>query len=199
MFKKLIFFIFINIFIHNNTFSNVNRDRVVNYLEGFHSLKSEFVQINNNGDILSGNLYVSRPGKFRIEYNQIPLLLISDAKKLAVINKDLKNISFHKIDEVPVSVLLFKELSMSNISILKLKEKENMLSVELMDSKYKDQGFVEILFEVKPFMMKKWTIYKKDNTKTEVFFNNIFIDKKLSQKLFDIDSEDPRKIPFKIY
>ena len=106
------FFIFVYILIYNDSFSNVNKDKIIDYLESFSSLKSDFIQVNNNGEILSGRLFVSRPGKFRIEYKQIPLLLISDSKRLAVINKDLKNISFHKFEEIPAGVLLFKELSM---------------------------------------------------------------------------------------
>ena len=46
--------------------------------------------------------------------------------------------------------------------------------------------------------MKKWTIFKTDKTKTEVFFDSLSLDRKLSPKLFDIESEDPRKIPFRI-
>ena len=85
MIKNILLIILVYIFIHNNSFSNVNRDRIINYLEDFNSLKAEFIQINNDGDIVSGDFYIERPGKFRIEYNQIPLLILSDSKRLAVI------------------------------------------------------------------------------------------------------------------
>lgn len=182
-----------------DAFSNVNRTRVVNYLENFFSLSSSFIQINNNGDVLSGNLFVSRPGKFRVEYDQIPLLLISDSKRLASINKELKSISFHSLNEVPINVLLFKKLSLNDIQILDLVEKENTLSISIASSKFKDKGFIKILFETKPFVMKKWTIFKTDKTKTEVFFDKLNLNNTLSPRLFDIESEDPRKIPFQIY
>ena len=66
----------------------------------------------------------------------------------------------------------------------------------MIDKKYKDQGMLEILFEFNPFIMKKWTILKNNNTKTEVFFDNLSFDRKLSPKLFDIEFEDPRKVPW---
>ena len=198
MFIKLVFFIFVYILIYNDSFSNVNKDKIIDYLESFSSLKSDFIQVNNNGEILSGSLFVSRPGKFRIEYRQIPLLLISDSKRLAVINKDLKNISFHKFEEIPAGVLLFKELSMKGIKIIKLERNENTLTAHLVDSKFKDQGFIKILFELEPLKMKKWTILKKDKSKTEVFFDNLLFNNKISSKLYDIEKEDPRNIPFSI-
>ena len=87
---------------------------------------------------------------------------------------------------------------MNDVKILKLKEYDHTLSANVVDSKYEDQGFVEILFEIKPFVMKKWTIFQKDRSKTEVFFNNLLLDNRLSPKLFDIESEDPRLIPFDV-
>ena len=92
MLIKLLIYISVYILIYNESFGNVNKDNVLSYLGSFNTLKSDFIQVNNSGEILSGNLHISRPGKFRIEYNQIPLLLICDSKKLAVINKDLKKL-----------------------------------------------------------------------------------------------------------
>ena len=165
MFIKYVYFILLYILIYSDSFSNTNKEKVLDYLESFNSLKSKFVQVNNNGDILSGALYLSRPGKFRIEYDQIPLLLICDSNRLAVINKNIKSISFHKFNEIPAGALLFKKLSLKGIQIIKIKEGENMLSVSLRDSKLKDKGVVEILFELRPFIMKKWTLYNKDKSR----------------------------------
>ena len=199
MFKKITFLILTYIFIHNKAFSNVNRDRVLNYLESFSSMSSNFIQINNNGDILSGKIFLSRPGKFRIEYEQIPLILISDSKRLASVNKDLKSISFHSKNENPLNILLFKKLDMNKIKILNLIERENTLLAKISSINFEDKGVIEILFETKPLKMKKWTILRKDQTKTEVFFDNLLFNKSLPSKLFSIESEDPRQLPFQIY
>lgn len=192
------FFIILYIFIHNNTFSNSNKNSIINYLENFQTLQSNFIQVNNNGETVLGKLYVSRPGKFRIEYSQIPLLIICDSKRLAIINKDLNNISFHRLEEIPVGILLFRKLSFKDIKILKIIERDSTIIVNLINTKFKDKGFLEIKFEKSPLMMKKWTIFKTDKTKTEVFFDNLTFDIKNNKKLYDIELEDPRKIPFKI-
>ena len=199
MLKKIALVIILYIFIHYKAFSNINRDRILNYLESFSSLNSEFIQINNNGDILSGKIFVSRPGKFRIEYEQIPLVLISDSKRLASVNRDLKSINFHSTNNNPLSILLFDKLDMKEVKILNLVERENTLLVEISSANFEDKGFIEILFETKPLVMKKWTVFKTDQTKTEVFFDNLFLNKSLPSRLFDIELEDPRKIPFQIY
>ena len=88
---------------------------------------------------------------------------------------------------------------MKKVKILNLVENENTLLVEISSSNFEERGVIEILFETKPFTMKKWTVIKKDQTKTEVFFDNIRLNKTLPSKLFNIELEDPRKIPFQIY
>ena len=95
-------------------------------------------------------------------------------------------------------MLLFKKLSLKNVEIFNLQEDENVVSVKIKNTEFKSHGFVEIMFEKKPFIMKKWTLFKNDRTKTEVFFDNLYFDNKLSPTLFDISREDPRKIPFQI-
>ena len=77
-----IFFIII-IFIYKSSFGNTNKETVLKYLQDFNSLNSKFIQINNNGEVLSGKILIMRPGKVRIEYKEIPLLLISDGKKIS--------------------------------------------------------------------------------------------------------------------
>ena len=88
---------------------------------------------------------------------------------------------------------------MKKVKILKLVENESTLLVEISSTNFEDKGIIEILFETKPFRMKKWTVLKVDRTKTEVFFDNLHLNKNLPSKLFNIELEDPRKIPFQIY
>ena len=45
--------------------------------------------------------------------------------------------------------------------------------------------------------MKKWEIDRLDNNKTEIMFNNLLLDNEIDYKLFDIEREDPRVIPWK--
>ena len=81
MINKILLFC-IAILIYNKSFADLNTDKIINYLDKFSTLKSNFIQINNNGDILTGSILLLRPGKFRVEYNEIPLLIMSDGKKL---------------------------------------------------------------------------------------------------------------------
>ena len=191
MFKKFLIIVIFSL-LYTKSFSNVNTDKIINYLNNFRTLKSKFIQVNQNGDILTGRVLLLRPGKFRIEYDQISLLIISNGRKVAVINKDIKNISFYSLNDLPSSILLFNDISLNLINILKSNDKDNVIEIEF-ERKGEDQSDVIIIaFEKKPFIMKKWTILSKDNTKTTVTFSDLLLDTKISKISFDIEREDPR-------
>ena len=184
-------------FLYTKSFSDVNTDKIINYLSSFSTLKSNFIQVNSNGDILTGKVSLIRPGKFRVEYNEISLLIISDGRKVAVINKDIKNISFYGLKDLPASIILFKDISLNNIHLLKSKNLENRIEITFSTNKNEDDEKIHITFEKKPFIMKKWSINRLDNNKTEIMFNNLLLDNQIDSKLFDIDREDPRNVPWK--
>lgn len=160
-------------------------------------MKSNFIQVNSNGDILTGKVALIRPGKFRVEYNEISVLIISDGRKVAVINKDIKNISFYNLKDLPISMILFKDISLNNIDFLKSRNLENRIEVTFRTDKKKEDEKIHITFEKQPLIMKKWEIDRLDNNKTEIMFNNLLLDNEIDYKLFDIEREDPRVIPWK--
>ena len=187
--KKIILLFFI--FIYKDSFGNQNR--IFDYLQTFSSLKSNFIQVNNNGDILTGKIFLIRPGKVRINYNEIPLLIISDGQKVATINKKLKSISFYKLSDVPIKLLLFKNFKYDNIKVLNLEESENQIVIQLTEIKKENNGYVEVIFEKQPFIMKKWIVFRDKFTKTEILLNNLKLNEKVRLELFDIDNHDPRQ------
>jgi len=191
MLKKILIFCFI-IILYNKSFSDVNTDKIINYLSSFNTLKSNFIQVNTNGDILTGKIALIRPGKFRIEYNETSLLIISDGKKVAVINKDIKSISFYSLKDLPASMILFKDISLNAIHLLKSKNLENKIEITFTTNKKKKDEIIQITFEKQPLIMKKWSIDGLNETKTEIMFNNLLLDNQIDAKLFDIEREDPR-------
>lgn len=196
MFKKILIFCFI-IILYNKSFSDVNTDKIINYLSSFNTLKSNFIQVNSNGDILTGKVALIRPGKFRVEYNEISVLIISDGRKVAVINKDIKNISFYSLKDLPASMILFNDISLKNMHLLKSKNLENRIEVTFRTNKKKNDEKIHVTFEKQPLIMKKWEIDRLDKNKTEIMFNNLLLDNEIDLKLFDIEREDPRFIPWK--
>ena len=197
VFRLLISNFLIIIFIHKTSFGNANQERVLNFLQSFNTLNAEFIQINNNGEVLSGKILITRPGKTRIEYNEIPLLLISDGKRFASINNKIKSITFYNLADIPVSLFLYKNFEKKDIEIIGLYEKENQIKIRIRHKKRNDESFLEIVFEKNPFLMKKWTIFQNATNKIEVLLDTLIVNEKNYVSSFDIDKEDPRPKVFR--
>ena len=192
MFKLRIIILFLIIFVYKSSFSNTNEQKILKYLQNFDSLKSDFIQVNNNGNVLSGKITILRPGKVRVEYNEIPLLIISDGKKIASINKELDSITFYRIKDIPLALLLFKNFSLKNVQILDYFDLENQLQIRLKEKDKEGEDFIDILFEKNTFTLKKWTVFKNKSNKTEVLLENVRLNDKINKKIFEIEEYDPR-------
>ena len=192
MFKLRIIILFLIIFVYKSSFSNTNEQKILKYLQNFDSLKSDFIQVNNNGNVLSGKITILRPGKVRVEYNEIPLLIISDGKKIASINKELDSITFYRIKDIPLALLLFKNFSLKNVQILDYLDLENQLQIRLKEKDKESEDFIDILFEKNTFTLKKWTVFNGKSNKTEVLLENVRLNDKINKKIFEIEEDDPR-------
>ena len=56
----------------------------------------------------------------------------------------------------------------------------------------KKEGFIDVLFEKNTFILKKWVVYNNKFNKTEVLLENLRLNERVSNKLFQIDNDDPR-------
>ena len=152
MLKYKVIILFLLFFVYKSSFSNNNEQKILNYLQNFNSLESDFIQVNNNGNVLSGKISILRPGKVRVEYNDIPLLIVSDGKKIASINKELDSITFYRIQDIPLALLLFKNFNLDNIRILEYSDLENQLRVRFKEKTKKKR-------DSSTFYLKKIHLY----------------------------------------
>ena len=192
MFNLRIIILILTIFVYKSSIAEVNEQKILKYLQNFNSLISDFIQVNNNGDVLSGKISISRPGKVRVEYNEVPLLIISDGKKIASINKELKSITFYRIKDIPLALLLFKNFSLDNVQILDYSDFENQLRIRLKEKNKNSEGFIDVLFEKNTFTLKKWIVFTNKVNKTEVLLENIKLNVNIQNEIFQIDESDPR-------
>ena len=131
----------------------------------------------------------------RVEYNPpIDRLIISDGKKLAIINKKQKTINFYSINQLPIKILLDDKFKINNNKIKKFEKKEGIIIIELRVMDESNISNVELIFESSPLNLKKWVIRDFQGYQTEMFLTNTRINDKIDKKNYII--EDPRQIPF---
>lgn len=169
------------------------KKKVEVYFNNMKTLKSDFTQISMDGSVSYGKIFMKRPNKFKIIFNPPQNeLIISDGRKIALINKKIKTISLYGMDQIPFSFLLSKTFDYDNFKMSKIMSKNNILSFKISEPDSKKK--IRLIFENRPFGLKKWEVTDEQGNLTQVSLNNLSINENIEKNTFVIT--DPRKIPF---
>lgn len=179
------------------SFSELGSDeikKIKEYLNNISSLKSDFTQISSDGSITYGTIFMKKPDKFRIVFHKPQNeILVSDGKKIALINKKINSISMYSIDQIPFNFLLSEQISFKNYIISETTNKNNILSFKVSERTQKGKK-IRLIFENKPLNLKKWEIEDPQGNLIQISLSNLSTNIKLENRKFLII--DPRKNPF---
>lgn len=165
------------------------------YLENIQTISSDFIQINSNGESLSGIIKIKKPGLFLLDYNKPSnLKIISNGKKVVLIDKKNKSINYYNLEELPIKIFLRKSFSLENFNVIKYQEDQKKIEFEINHKKQENKGSIKFIFQDSPLLIKKWIIRDLQGFETQMFLSNTVINDKLEDINFKI--EDPRKLPF---
>lgn len=134
--------------------------RVQDYLNNIHTLQSRFEQISNDGGVATGTLYLSRPGKMRVEYDPpVPILLVATDNRIWYYDKKLEQVSFFDLKDTPAWFLLQDNVSFGgDISVTNLERDPGALRVTVHEAKNPSLGQATLVLSDKPLELKKWQI-----------------------------------------
>ncbi len=163
--------------------------RIERYLNDITTLKSSFIQISSNGERLDGDIFISRPGRLRLQYEpSSPVLLVANGSTLTYVDWELEEISYIPTSETPLRALIAPRIELDQF--FKLGELERglgTLAITLYDSEDESSGSFKLLFADKPLQLKQW--FLKDATGTSVKISLLDVERELELKddLFIVD------------
>lgn len=97
---------------------------VQNYFNGIKSLKASFLQTSNQDNMMSGTLYIQKPGKMRADYGATsPLLIISDGTWMVNYDKEMKQAGHISLSSSPAELMLREHFLLKEV-MLKISKKQ---------------------------------------------------------------------------
>jgi outer membrane lipoprotein-sorting protein len=160
--------------------------RVSDYLNSVHTLKGSFVQVNPDGTLWEGTMYLSKPGKMRFEYKPpSPHLIVADGATLAVEDKKLKTVDRFPLIGSPLALLLSDNIDLTLYShITSVKHQPGMLLVGASAASGGTRGDIVITFSDPGLELRQWEIMDGEGYKTTVVLNDLQTGVALSPDLF---------------
>ena len=144
--------------------------RVETYLNGLTTVQSRFIQSSSEGNIARGEVFISRPGKLRFEYDPpTPVLLVADGLFLVYVDKELEQISQIPISSTPLGILIDKQIKFGDkAEVIDVKRDPGILRVTSRMIEEPEAGTVTMVFSEAPLALRQWTIVDAQGTSIRV-------------------------------
>ena len=181
---------------HPSLAERISLNKISDYINGLTTLQADFEQINSDGSIDRGKLYIRRPGRMRLEYTAPNnALVIASAGSVAIFDDKSKNgPTLFPLKKTPLNLLLKKNVDLSkNEMITEHTANNENTFIVAKDPKRKSQGSIKMMFSNSPISLQGWTITNQSNQKTKIILDKLDKKTKIPLYLFNISAASKNK------
>lgn len=159
------------------------------YLNSLTTAEAEFTQINSDGSISTGKLYIQRPGRARFEYNPPDKnLVLAGGGQVAIFDaKSNQPPEQYPLARTPLSIILAGNVDLGRAKmVVGHKVDGNTTRVRAQDPENPEYGSIEMVFTAGPTELRQWVIRDDSGAETTVILGEMKKGAKLAASLFDI-------------
>ena len=181
---------------HPSLAERISLNKISDYINGLTTLQADFEQINSDGSIDRGKLYIRRPGRMRLEYTAPNnALVIAGAGSVAIFDDKSKNgPTLFPLKKTPLNLLLKKNVDLyKNEMITEHTANNENTFIVATDPKRKSQGSIKMVFSNSPVSLQGWTITNQSNQKTKIILDKLDKKTKIPLYLFNISAASKNK------
>lgn len=148
------------------------------HLRATTSMKASFVQTDRNGQRLTGNLTLKKPGKIRFQYQKdVPLLIVADGKALTMIDYEVRQVQRWPVGNSPLAALLNPDRDLARFAKLQPTANPAVVSVEVRDPKRPEYGMITMVFMRDAsgpagLKLRGWVALDSQNNRTRIDLSN---------------------------
>lgn len=172
-------------------------DQVVGALRAIGTMKANFTQADRNGQRVSGELTLKRPGRIRFQYEEgVPLLIVSDGRAMTLVDYEVRQVERWPISDSPLGALLDPSRDVKRFGRLRSTGNPDVLSVEVKDPNKPEFGTITLVFVKKRsapggLELVSWVALDSQNQRTTVRLTNQRYGMDVSDRTFTYT--DPRR------
>ncbi|MBR5566523.1 MAG: outer membrane lipoprotein carrier protein LolA [Alphaproteobacteria bacterium] len=177
MLKKICLFLSVLVFGMGQSHAAVDAalvDKAEKYLNAITGLTGTFVQTANGRQEL-GQFSMLRPGRVRLDYDNMPVQLISDGQDLYFFDKSLDQITTVPITSTPAGILIRKNVNLTNadINVIETVDYKNSFALKMNLRGQEGLGHMTVVFDKSPVKLNSWTVVDATGATTDVAFRDL--------------------------
>ena len=172
----------------------ISLNAISNYLNGLSTVQSEFTQVNPDGTISAGTVYIQRPGRVRFEYKNSKQLMLASGGQVAVFDaKSNQGPQVYPLGQTPLSIILDQNVNLARKGMVTgHSERKNTTVVTARDPAHPQYGSIEMVFTA-PTELRQWVVTDDTGKKTTVILGEMKKGGSFKPSTFAIQSEIDRR------
>ncbi len=174
----------------------ISLNKLSAYLNKFTTAQGGFTQINNDGTISTGTIFIKRPGRVRFEYNPPDKsLVMAGGGQVAIFDgKSNQGPEQYPLKRTPLNLILQKNVNLASAKMVVAHTSDGKsTTVVAQDPKHPEYGQIRLLFTSNPIELRQWVIVDGSGGETTLILNEMTKGMPLRSTLFNIVFEAEKR------
>ena len=162
------------------------------YLNGLSTVVSDFTQVNADGTIATGKLFIRRPGRMRFEYSKPDkTLVLASGGQVAIFDtKSNQPPEQYPLARTPLNLILAARIDLGQARMVVGHGEDGKLTVvTAQDPDHPEYGTIALGFTANPVALRQWVVTDQAGAQTIVLLEDLRVGGTYPPSLFSIQSE----------
>ena len=166
------------------------------YLNSLTTAEADFRQVNSDGSVSKGKLFIKRPNRVRFEYAPPDRsLVIAGGQQVAIFDaKSNQPPEQYPLKRTPLNLILAENIDLSRAKMVVGHEDDGTSTrVRAQDPENPEYGSIELVFTANPVELRQWVITDDLGAQTTVILGELKKGGSMGPSLFDITAETRKR------
>lgn len=166
--------------------------QVSQYLNQLQTAQGGFTQINGDGTLSTGQIYIKRPGRIRFEYNPPEeSMVIAGGGQLAVFDpRSNTGPDRYPLNQTPLNIILERNVDLGRAQMVTGHTSDGTTTtVTAQDPDHPEYGNIQMVFTANPVELRQWIVTDDVGNQTTVILNDLVAGGSINDIKFNIIAE----------
>jgi len=172
-------------------------NRISAYLNALQTAEAGFTQINPDGTISTGRVYIRRPGRARFEYDPPDdALVMAGGGQLAIFDgkSNLQRPEQYPLSRTPLSIILERNVDLARRNMVVGHTYDGIATTVIaQDPEHPEYGRIELNFTDAPVELRQWVVVDGSGARTTIILRDMKTGGDLRASLFSITYETQQR------
>ena len=177
--------------------SQLSLNAISGYLNGIVTARSPFTQVNDDGTLATGTLYIRRPGRMRFEYDPPnDLLVMAGGGQVGIFDgkSNVGTAERYPLRRTPLNLILERNVDLAQRNMVVGHDFDGTATVvTAQDPEHPEYGSIALKFTDGPIELRQWVIRDGQGAVTTVILGGHKQGDPIPARLFDINREETNR------